>query len=260
MTNASPLSYGDYIVYVDESGDHGLASIDENYPIFVLCFCAFLKKHYAEMVTSALRMLKFETFGHDMVVLHEQDLRRKTGAFRLMNKEKREAFLDALNALINRSDFTLFSSVIDKRKLQTEKIHESHIYHLAMRLGLEKLYRFLHSKNQHARATHVICEARGKAEDQALELEFLRVCSGQNDLRLPLPFELIIADKKSNSEGLQFADLAARPVGLSAIRLDQSNRAFKILEKKFHRNFHGELVGHGISFYPLKSEKPQGSP
>ena len=29
---------GDYIVYVDESGDHGLKNIDNNYPIFVLTF------------------------------------------------------------------------------------------------------------------------------------------------------------------------------------------------------------------------------
>jgi hypothetical protein len=256
----SQVEYSDYIVYVDESGDHGLTRIDENYPVFVLCFCVFLKQHYSEKVTPALRMLKFETFGHDMVILHEQDLRKKIGAFRLMNKEKREAFLASLNSLMGHSDFTLFSSVIDKRELKKGNFQDSHIYHLAMRLGLEKLYRFLLSKNQHMRTTHVVCEARGKAEDQALELEFLRVCSGQNDLRLPLPFELIVADKKSNSEGLQFADLAARPVGLSTVRLGQSNRAFKILEQKFHKNSNGEVAGYGISLYPIKSEKPQGSP
>jgi len=43
--------------------------------------------------------------------------------------------------------------------------------------------------------THVVCEARGRAEDKDLELEFLRVCKGQNSLKMPLPFELIIADK-----------------------------------------------------------------
>ena len=33
--------YSDYIVYVDESGDHGLKTIDENYPVFVLAFLYF---------------------------------------------------------------------------------------------------------------------------------------------------------------------------------------------------------------------------
>ena len=29
-------TFGKYIVYVDESGDHGMQSIDENCPVFVL--------------------------------------------------------------------------------------------------------------------------------------------------------------------------------------------------------------------------------
>ena len=28
-------NYSDYIIYVDESGDHSLSSIDESYPMFV---------------------------------------------------------------------------------------------------------------------------------------------------------------------------------------------------------------------------------
>ena len=33
--------FSDFMVYVDESGDHSLTSIDKNYPIFVLAFCVF---------------------------------------------------------------------------------------------------------------------------------------------------------------------------------------------------------------------------
>jgi len=40
----------------------------------------------------------------------------------------------------------------------------------------------------------------------------------------------------------------------------QSNRVFQILEKKFHKNDEGEISGYGFHLYPLKSEKPQGSP
>ena len=43
-------AFGRYIVYVDESGDHALSSIDNNYPVFVLAFCIFHKGHYAEKV------------------------------------------------------------------------------------------------------------------------------------------------------------------------------------------------------------------
>src|SRR5688500_4369401 len=85
-----------HFVYVDESGDHSLISIDESYPVFVLSFCIFQKENYAHLVTPALRMLKFSTFGHDMVILHEQDIRKKTGAFKSFGKEQREAFLESL--------------------------------------------------------------------------------------------------------------------------------------------------------------------
>ena len=254
------LEHSDYIVYVDESGDHSLTSIDEGYPVFVLSFCAFQKIHYSHAITPALRMLKFTTFGHDMVILHEQDIRKKTGAFHQMNKEQREIFFDNLNMLIAQADFTLLSTVIDKYKLKREQTKDTHVYHLAMQLGLEKLYLFLQSRNQHNCLTHVICEARGRVEDRSLALEFATVCSGHNSLKKLLPFNLIIADKKTNSEGLQFADLAARPVGLSVVRPSQSNRAFQILEKKFPKNSAGEVSGYGFHLYPLKSEKPQGSP
>lgn len=252
------LKLSDYVVYVDESGDHSLTSIDEEYPVFVLSFCVFQKTHYSHVIAPALRMLKFTTFGHDIVILHEQDIRKKTGAFHQMNKERREIFFDDLNALIAQADFTLFATVIDKYKLKREQTRDIHVYHLAMQLGLEKLHNFLQSRNQHNRLTHVICEARGKVEDRALELEFFHVCSGNNSFEKTFPFELIIADKRTNSEGLQFADLAARPVGLSVIRPSQSNRAFQILEKKFHKNDKGEVSGYGFHLYPLKSEKPQG--
>jgi hypothetical protein len=254
------LEHSDYIVYVDESGDHSLTSIDEGYPVFVLSFCVFQKTHYSHAITPALRMLKFETFGHDMVILHEQDIRKKTGAFHQMGKERREVFFEDLNALIAGADFTLLVTIIDKYKLKQERTEETHVYHLAMELGLEKLYHCLQSRNQQNRLTHVICEARGRVEDQALKLAFSHVCSGYNSLKKLLPFELIIADKKTNSEGLQFADLAARPVGLFIVRPGQINRAFQILQKKLHKNHDGEVTGYGFHLYPIKSEKPQGSP
>ena len=40
-------NYSDYIVYVDESGDHNLEKVDSQYPVFVLSFCIFHKKHYS---------------------------------------------------------------------------------------------------------------------------------------------------------------------------------------------------------------------
>lgn len=68
--------FGKYIVYVDESGDHGMQSLDVQYPVFVLAFCVFHKRHYSERVVPALETFKFKHFGHDQIVLHEQEIRK----------------------------------------------------------------------------------------------------------------------------------------------------------------------------------------
>ena len=67
--------FSDYVIYVDESGDHGLVSIDQQYPIFVLVFCIFKKQDYLATVQK-VQQFKFRHFGHDMVILHESDIRR----------------------------------------------------------------------------------------------------------------------------------------------------------------------------------------
>ena len=123
-----------------------------------------------------------------------------------------------------------------------------------MQLGLEKLYQFLRGRNQHDRLTYVIFEARGRCEDIALELEFRRICSGQNSLQRNLPFEIIIADKKTNCIGLQIADIAARPIGLSVLRPNQPNRAFTILERKIYQEDKGQCEPF---IFPLKAKSPK---
>ncbi len=185
-----------------------------------------------------------------MVILHEHDIRKGNGAFNFLKKNQRELFLEKLSFLVAETNFILFASVIDKYKIKKQNIQGMHAYHFAMQLGLERLYSFLQTQEQEGYQTYVIFEARGRREDQELELEFRRVCAGQNNLKKTLPFDIVIADKKTNSEGLQFADIVARPVGLSTFRPHQSNRAIRILEKKFHKSAEGLVLGHGLCLYP----------
>ena len=88
--------YSDFIVYVDESGDHGMATLDPNYPVFVLAFCVFYKRHYTDKVVPALHRFKFGHFGHDLVVLHEHEIRKEKGAFKFQSRAHREQFQDEL--------------------------------------------------------------------------------------------------------------------------------------------------------------------
>jgi hypothetical protein len=219
-----------YIVFVDESGDHGLDYIDPDYPVFVLSFCIFKKTDYLEFFVPTIKQLKFDHWGHDIIILREHSIRKRTDAFKSMNKESRESFMDTLSTIIDATPFKLIAIVIKKQDLLNQYADPSHVYHLAMEYGLERLYRFMKENQQCQTLTHVIFEARGKNEDRTLELEFRRRCDGNNYFREKLPFQIIIADKKTNSEGLQMADMTARPVGLSVLRPNQPNRAFEILK------------------------------
>lgn len=118
-------------------------------------------------------------------------------------------------------------------------------------------------KNQVEKKTHVVFECRGKKEDKDLELEFRRVCDGANRMGVQLPFDIIFADKRANSSGLQLADLVARPIGVSVLRPGQNNRAFEILKRKFFCAGGRANVGKGYEnwglkvFPPSESEKPR---
>ncbi|MGF6971063.1 hypothetical protein OKW43_008158 [Paraburkholderia sp. WC7.3g] len=259
-----PGKYSNFVVYVDESGDHGMQTLDANYPVFVLAFCVFYKRHYSEKVVPALHKFKFNHFGHDLVVLHEHEIRKEKGDFRFfVNREHKHQFISELTGIIELSNFILISCVIDKIPLRERGDADNNPYHLALGFCLETLYEFLREKNQDGALTHVVVECRGKKEDNELELEFRRICDGANRLGISLPFDVIFADKKVDSPGLQLADLVARPVGMSVIRPGQENRAFEVLKRKFYCSGGREHLGEGYKDWGLKifpareSEKPR---
>ena len=256
--------YSNYIVYVDESGDHGLVNIDDNYPVFVLAFCVFHKRYYSEKVVPALEKFKFNHFGHDHVILHEHEIRKEKGEFTFFRDRKHKSqFINELTSIIDESNFILISCVIDKTALRNKNGTVSNPYHLALGFCLETLYEFLQEKKQDQKITHVVVECRGDKEDKELELEFRRICDGENQLSATLPFNIVFANKMANSSGLQLADLVARPIGLSVIRPTQPNRAYEILKRKFYCEGGREKVGKdfenwGLKVFPVpESEKPR---
>ena len=233
------MSYSDFIIYADESGDHNIANLDSNYPVFVLNCCVFRKADYAASALPEMAAFKFAHFGHDDVVLHENDIRRKAPPFAfLRDEQRRNTFMDGLDRLIAAADFTIIAAVVDKSRLANQNAGSSiakNPYELALSSCLEQAYRFLTSKGQQEQVTHIVIEKRNGQLDRELERGFKAIRDGDNALGKPFNFEIVFADKKSNSAGLQIADLTARPVGLRYINPNQDNRAWnKTKGKLFH--------------------------
>jgi hypothetical protein len=242
--------FGKYIIYVDESGVPSFDA-DKDYPVFVLAFCIFDKEKYSKNSAPRLKELKFKYFGHDMVIFHENEIRRDRGYFtKFKNPDLKNEFISDLTKIIEEEDFILIATVIKKDNLFSKN---SSPYHIALKYCMERTLKFLQSKKEDVKITHIIIEQRGKKEDAELELEFRRICDGQNYEKIKMNFEIIMSSKLSNSAGLQIADLVARPIGIKTIKPNQENRAFDVIKTKLHRNKKGEVDGFGIKIFPKKS-------
>ncbi len=159
---SEPLPFGEFLVFVDESGDHELIKIEPQYPVFVLLFVIIRKEDYSDRVCRDLQRFKFEWWGHDEVVLHEHDIRKPFGDFLfLIRKSARERFLAELTALIGNLSATVIAVVIDKAAFVARYVNPVGPYGYAMTAGLERVFRHLESKGQANALTPVIVERRG---------------------------------------------------------------------------------------------------
>jgi len=249
----------DYMIFIDESGDHSLVSIDEQYPVFVLTFCIIDKSEYAKQIVPTFTEFKMEFFGHDLSVLHSHEIRKPRGDFSiLLNPATRERFMGRLNDLIAKTPMTVIGIVIRKAELKNRYATPQSPYDLALRFGLERAFSFLWSKKQKDRLVPIIAESRGRKEDADLELQFRRITQNVHDWHMPafnlaieeISFELRFAGKQANSIGMQLADLAAHPIGRKVLKPDQPNRAYELLEGKLLRNDKGQVTGWGLKVFP----------
>jgi hypothetical protein len=213
--------FSDYIIFVDESGDHGLKNINKDYPIFVLTFCIFNIDNYIKATTN-LQKLKFKYFGHDTIVLHESEIRRNKKEFTSFYKEIKDNFLKDVTNMVEDECFSIISIVINKYDLLDSNMN---VYHDSMKWGLAQISNYF---TFNGAKPYIIFESRGKKEDKELSEEF-------NNFGCSDYFIIKIIDKKANEAGLQIADLIARPIGLSVLKPKQKNRAMEILKKKYFK-------------------------
>jgi hypothetical protein len=245
------MSFSDFIVYVDESGDHGLRSINLQYPVFVLTFCVCRKLLYQETVSLPFQRLKFDFWGHDAVILHSHEIRKSRGDFGILfDAAVREQFIDRINRVMLEAEFTVIAAVIDKQRLVDRYLYPGDPYSMALGFCMERLQMFLTEERQVNRTTHLLVECRGKAEDDKLELEFRRIRDGANRVGRMDNLAIRFVDKKHNSAGLQLADLVAYPIGRHSVRPDQPNRAYEIVERKFRQSPRGRVTGYGLKEFP----------
>jgi len=226
-------------VYADESGDHGMVSIDKNYPVFALVFFIMHREDYLNQLNPDFQRLKFSYWGHDQVVLHEREIRKKLGPFSILSDPQVEAeFMRDLTDVIDRTQMELCVSAINKEKLLKKYPTPWNPYEISLHFCMERLLTCLRGHGQEGKRVFVVFESRGKNEDNDLELAFRRIAANQNSWGWrstdfsEFDFEPVFAKKDANAAGLQMADLIARPCGLHVLRPSGTNRAWDTVRSK----------------------------
>lgn len=211
-----------YIVYVDESGEASTGSVDTAYPVFVLACCVFDVSSYINEIVPAFQKLKFAWFGHDQVVFHSSDIRRRRGDFQFLADPANEAqFSQELSDFIRGAHFEIFAEIIPKS--DSPDLRNQDLYPLAVVSSLRRIQTANSALNSSRRDPAVIFESRGRIQD-----ETVRNAVEAIGWRGPTRF----SSKAALSTGLQIADLIARPIGLNALGRGIVNAPFEILREK----------------------------
>lgn len=234
----------EYIAFVDECGDHTLALIDKDFPLFLLAMVVVRRTDYADRIIPALAQFKLKYWVHEGVNLHSRDIRKAKGPFGFLQVPAlRTSFMDALSSLMCELPYTLFISAIRKDHHKAlSGADAANPYDLALEFMLEQIVHFVEGKG--LREIPFVAEARGRKEDNTLERCFYRMMSegtahvAANRFK-SLDCPLVFRNKFDNIAGIQLADLSAHPCARHILQPDQASRAFEIVNKKIFRDEKG---------------------
>ncbi|MBL0717682.1 MAG: DUF3800 domain-containing protein [Alphaproteobacteria bacterium] len=195
-----------FIIFVDESGDHSLSKINPEFPIFNLVFVVFEQNHYCNVVLPKFNLLKLKYFNSTNVIFHEREIRKSLNNFTILkNSVVRNNFINDVDTFLKNISFEIITINFLKEKNAREEVN---IYSKCMEVALPIIQKFLEKNSSLENKTLITFEGRGKQEDRSLELEFLRETKDYQYNNLNID----IITKQSNSTGLQIADLIARPI------------------------------------------------
>ena len=243
-----------YHLFIDESGDPSLSSINSDFPVFVLLGCLFEEKAY-QSVSSKISDLKKDIFKSDNVILHSRDIRKCEGVFsKLFNLEVKQIFYERLNNIMTEGEYTVVAVAIKKNEFieRYGKIADDP-YELSLSFLLERI--LMETDSLPSNTVEIMIESRGKVEDEILIKRYnklLDVGSGRiTSDRFRKRYQKIeFRKKKENDCGLQIADLCAYPVARHVINSQEPYPAFEIVKTKFRKNSNGVIAGYGLKIFP----------
>lgn len=241
-------------LFIDESGDPSLSSINVDFPIFTLLGCLFEDSAYQEICTK-ITDLKKEFFGSEHAILHSRDIRKCEGVFvKLFDLEVKAKFYERLNSILKNGKYIVIAVGIKKQEFieRYGKIADDP-YELSLSFLLERAV--METDNGTANTMHIMIESRGRVEDGIIQKRYNRLLDNGSSHITPDRFKkrfekMEFRRKKENDCGLQIADLCAYPVARHIINPNEPYPAYDIVEKKFRKGNNGSFMGYGLKIFP----------
>ena len=243
-----------YTLYLDESGDHDLVNIDQNYPIFVLAGCIISQTHHEKTLDPNLTAFKREKFHTADVIFHYRDYTRNVKGFeKMIEKEFREKFYRDWNKIMDDTEFVLVSCLVDKTKHRQHYVNAVDPYLLSLTVILEKFVYFLNYKGEQG---VVIAESRGDQLDNELQLAYLNLKINGTSYLTPREISqrvgnnFYIKKKEENIAGLQLADSVVTPIGRRYLNMRNPYLDYGMIKNKFRKTNCGKYFGYGLVILP----------
>ncbi|MDO8183571.1 MAG: DUF3800 domain-containing protein [bacterium] len=243
-----------YHFFLDETGDHGLTFIDENFPIFLLAGCLFEYSEY-QKISKDINVFKEEFFKTTSVILHSRDIRKCEGAFQILfDLDLKRRFYERLNKIISDAQFTVIAVAIDKKKhIERYGKIADNPYSICLSYVLERLI-FCTDKYPNSKISITI-EKRGKKEDTQLLAHYNSVIDRGTFHVVSDRFKkkisnFVMKTKRDNDIGIQIADLCAYPIARHVLNAEEPYIPFKIIEGKLRKGDRGKVDGYGLKVFP----------
>ncbi|MDR2206171.1 MAG: DUF3800 domain-containing protein [Flavobacteriaceae bacterium] len=242
-----------YHLYIDESGDHGLVSVNTDFPVFLLCGILISEDSY-HTISQELNIIKREFWENKDVIFHSRDIRKCNKEFQILfDLEIKKRFYERINSVIQNSEYHIITSIINKEKyIKTYGRLSNDVYELALSFIIERAVFFLDDVTDTAKQLDITIEKRGKKEDKKLDEHFQRLLSRGTsyvsaqrlrDIKTAIAFK----DKKENINGLQLADLIAYPIARYVMEPNRANPAFDVLKSKIYTK---NSKKYGLKIFP----------
>ncbi|MGE6721071.1 DUF3800 domain-containing protein [Peribacillus frigoritolerans] len=244
----------EFVVFLDETGDHSLQHIDTEYPIFGLgaLFCRY--DDYVRHINPIFDDLKYKYFHKRHVVLHSTDIRRRRKDFNiLLNSDTRERFFNDLNGAMKESPFYFVMSLVDKLKHSEQYVDPDNPYDLTLSFIMERSYFLIRKKYPHAKC-RFIAESRDHAENDRLLKTFEYYKNSGTAFVTAAELEFIssldFVRKEENETGHQIVDLCLYPFARTYLK-GECHPSVPVFYNKIYKNLNnGSPIGYGIKTFP----------